>query len=255
MWTQCRKAFAGVVRESRAGREVVQRGMRGSGCQRAQPEGHHGAMIARCSRIAGRTTSHVRESTIMVGTGSARGYDPEPMESTAGFRLSWGAVFAGLVVAIALQLTLTLLGAAIGFSAWQPGESTGALGVGAAIWAIVSVLLSLFIGGRTTGRLAGILTRTDGILHGILLWALSTIVAVWLLASGAARSQAGPPAWWATCSALGRKRPAKWRVGPPPPGADGPPLRTWGRAPKVWFRPTGREQRAWPIPSVRGPPP
>ncbi len=120
----------------------------------------------------------------MVGTGSARGYDPEPMESTAGFRLSWGAVFAGLVVAIALQLTLTLLGAAIGFSAWQPGESTGALGVGAAIWAIVSVLLSLFIGGRTTGRLAGILTRTDGILHGILLWALSTIVAVWLLASG-----------------------------------------------------------------------
>ncbi len=120
----------------------------------------------------------------MVGTGSARGYDPEPMESTAGFRLSWGAVFAGLVVAIALQLTLTLLGAAIGFSAWQPGESTGALGAGAAIWAIVSVLLSLFIGGRTTGRLAGILTRTDGILHGILLWALSTIVAVWLLASG-----------------------------------------------------------------------
>ncbi|MDQ3138597.1 MAG: hypothetical protein M3Q93_13550 [Gemmatimonadota bacterium] len=93
-------------------------------------------------------------------------------------------MFAGLVVAIALQLTLTLLGAAIGFSAWQPGESARAVGVGAAIWAIVSVLLSLFVGGRTTGWLAGFLTRTDGILHGILLWAMSTIVAVWLLASG-----------------------------------------------------------------------
>lgn len=120
----------------------------------------------------------------MVGTGSARDYSPEPAISTTGFRLSWGAVFAGLVIGIALQLTLTLLGAAIGFSAWQPGESARALGIGAAIWAIISVLLSLFIGGRTTGRLAGILTRTDGILHGILLWALSTIVAVWLLASG-----------------------------------------------------------------------
>lgn len=120
----------------------------------------------------------------MVGSGSARGYDPEPVVSTTGFRLSWGAVFAGLVVATALQIVLTLLGVAIGFSAWQPGESAGGLGIGAAIWAIISVLLSLFMGGRTTGRLAGILTRTDATLHGILLWGLSTIFTVWLLASG-----------------------------------------------------------------------
>lgn len=120
----------------------------------------------------------------MVGSGSARGYDPEPVVSVTGFRLSWGAVFAGLVVATAMQIVLTLLGAAIGFSAWQPGESAKALGIGAAVWAIISVLISLFLGGRTTGRLAGILTRTDGILHGVLLWGLSTILTVWLLASG-----------------------------------------------------------------------
>lgn len=120
----------------------------------------------------------------MVASGSAKGYDADPLISSTGFRLSWGAVFAGLVVATALQIVLTLLGAAIGFSAWQPGESAGALGIGAGIWAILSVLLSLFIGGRTTGRLAGILTRTDGILHGILLWSVSTILTVWLLATG-----------------------------------------------------------------------
>lgn len=120
----------------------------------------------------------------MVSSGSARGYDPEPVVSVTGFRLSWGAVFAGLVVATALQIVLTLLGAAIGFSAWQPGESAKALGIGAAVWAIISVLVSLFLGGRTTGWLAGILTRTDAILHGILLWGLSTILTVWLLASG-----------------------------------------------------------------------
>lgn len=120
----------------------------------------------------------------MVGPSSTSGYDPEPIVSRTGFRLSWGAVFAGLVVATALQIVLTLFGVAIGFSAWQPGDSASALGIGAAIWAIVSVLLSLFTGGRTTGRLAGILNRTDAILHGILLWGLSTIFTVWLLASG-----------------------------------------------------------------------
>lgn len=118
----------------------------------------------------------------MVEPTAARRY--EPAQSVTGFRLSWGAVFAGLVIAIAVQIVLTLLGAAIGFAAWEPGESARGLGIGAGIWAILSVLISLFLGGVTTGRLAGILTRKDGALHGILLWGLSTIVTVWLLASG-----------------------------------------------------------------------
>lgn len=119
----------------------------------------------------------------MVEPSSARRY--EPTQSVTGFRLSWGAVFAGLVVATAVQIVLTLLGAGIGFAAWEPGESARGLGIGAGIWALLSVLISLFVGGMTTGRLAGILTRRDGALHGVLLWGLSTIVTVWLLASGA----------------------------------------------------------------------
>ncbi|MBR9990553.1 MAG: hypothetical protein KFH98_12405, partial [Gemmatimonadetes bacterium] len=35
-----------------------------------------------------------------------------------------------------------------------------------------------------TGRLAGVLTRGDGALHGIVLWSLSTLFAAWLVASG-----------------------------------------------------------------------
>lgn len=115
---------------------------------------------------------------------SARRYETAPPLVGTGFRLSWGAVFAGLVVATAVQIVLTLLGAGIGFAAWEPGESARGLGIGAGIWAIVSVLVSLYVGGMTTGRLAGILTRKDGALHGILLWGLSTILTVWLLASG-----------------------------------------------------------------------
>jgi hypothetical protein len=112
-----------------------------------------------------------------------RTYGSMPQRRT-GFRLSWGAVFAGLVVATALQIVLTLLGTAVGLTAWDPGESARGFGIAAGVWAILSILISLFVGGLATGRLAGILRRKDGALHGVLLWGLSTVLTLWLLASG-----------------------------------------------------------------------
>lgn len=101
----------------------------------------------------------------------------------APFRLSWGAIFAGLLIALVLQLVFTLAGAAVGLAAWDPNSGT-ALGVGAAIWAIVSILVALYLGGATTGWAAGALTRPAGLLHGTLVWALSTLIMTWLVASG-----------------------------------------------------------------------
>ena len=100
------------------------------------------------------------------------------------FRLKWGAVFAGLVVALALQVVLTLLGTAIGLSAVGPGTSARGIGIGAGIWMIVTALIALYVGGLTTGYLAGVLTRGNGALHGVLMWGLSTLLAAYLLASG-----------------------------------------------------------------------
>ena len=99
------------------------------------------------------------------------------------FRVSWGAVFAGLVVALALQAVLTLLGTAIGLTAMD-GTTGREFGIGAGIWLILSVLVSLYVGGLVTGRLAGVLTRGDGALHGVLMWGLSTVLGLYLLASG-----------------------------------------------------------------------
>lgn len=105
-----------------------------------------------------------------------------------GFRLSWGAIFAGLFVAIGLHLVLALLGIAVGFAAWDPAQPGGATGgdvaTGVGIWAAVSALIALFAGGTTTGRLAGILNAKDGFLHGAVLWALTTVVVLWLIISG-----------------------------------------------------------------------
>jgi hypothetical protein len=98
-------------------------------------------------------------------------------------RLSWGAIFAGLLVATALQLVFAVFGSAIGLAAWDT-DSGRALGIGAAIWAVLSLLIALYIGGGTTGRLAGVLTKKDGILHGILVWATSLLFAVWMISSG-----------------------------------------------------------------------
>lgn len=103
--------------------------------------------------------------------------------SHTGFRLSWGAVFAGLAIATALQIVLTLFGLGFGLGAYNPGDEK-ALGIGAGLWGIVALLIALFVGGMTTGRLAGRLTRTDGFLHGALLWALSTLLTLWLITRG-----------------------------------------------------------------------
>lgn len=116
-----------------------------------------------------------------------RGREAAVVEHT-GFRLSWGAVLAGLVVATALHLTLALLGVAIGLSAWDPavpgGTRAGDVAAGVGIWTAISGLIALFIGGMTTGRLAGVLNRKDGALHGVVMWGLTMILITWLMISG-----------------------------------------------------------------------
>lgn len=102
-----------------------------------------------------------------------------------GFRLSWGAIFAGFIVATMLQIVLALLGVAVGFTTWDPGDPARDLGMGMGIWLAISALVSLFVGGLTTGRLAGVLTRGDGAIHGVVMWGLATLFGLWLAFSGA----------------------------------------------------------------------
>jgi ElaB/YqjD/DUF883 family membrane-anchored ribosome-binding protein len=101
-----------------------------------------------------------------------------------GRRISWGAVFAGVLVAIVTQMLLTLLGLGIGLSTIDPLEENNpaaGLGTGAAIWYGVSTLLSLFVGGWVAGRLAAGPRTFDNTLHGVLTWALTTLLTFYLL--------------------------------------------------------------------------
>lgn len=100
-----------------------------------------------------------------------------------GRRVSWGAVFAGLVVALVTQLTLNVLGLGLGTGMlnFQDNEPDKALGMSAAIWVVATSLVSLFLGGWTAGRLAGIPRGPDSWLHGILTWCSYTLIVFSLL--------------------------------------------------------------------------
>ncbi|ARS34040.1 hypothetical protein CA264_00505 [Pontibacter actiniarum] len=109
-------------------------------------------------------------------------------------RISWGAVFGGLVVALVVQLTLSLLGLGIGIGSIDPTQEQNpmaGLGTGTLIWWIVSMLISLFAGGWVAGRLAGMPTGFDSILHGILTWSLFTLLSFYLLTTAIGRIVSG----------------------------------------------------------------
>jgi hypothetical protein len=63
----------------------------------------------------------------------------------------------------------------------QESNPFSGLGTGALIWWIVSILISLFLGGLTAGRLAGIPRTSDSMLHGLLTFSMFTLVMFYLI--------------------------------------------------------------------------
>lgn len=95
-------------------------------------------------------------------------------------RLSWPAIFAGITLAIAIQLVLALLGTGIGFSLVDPVQGTtpeaGSFGIGAGIYWIASTIVSLGIGSYAAARVAGVNDRFDGLVHGLTIWGLIPVL-------------------------------------------------------------------------------
>src|SRR3954454_616694 len=98
-------------------------------------------------------------------------------------RVSWGAIAAGAMVALAIYFFLTLLGVALGIEAAARGRDTN-LGPGAALYAILSLLLSMFFGGWATSRLAVGETKLEAVLYGIILWGVLFTGMLWLVGNG-----------------------------------------------------------------------
>ncbi|MBY3395582.1 PhnA-like protein [Rhizobium laguerreae] len=113
--------------------------------------------------------------------------DDNPYLNAAFNKVSWGAVFAGVAVALVVQLLLNLLGAGIGAAVIDPASddnpSATTLSVSTAIWFVVSGVIASFIGGYVSSRLSGRPVHSTGALHGVTSWAVTTLIVVYLLTS------------------------------------------------------------------------
>lgn len=98
-------------------------------------------------------------------------------------RVSWAAIAAGAMIALAVYFLLTLLGLAVGLELSVRRNDVD-LGIGAALWAIATLLFSMFAGGWATSRLAVGESRLEATLYGVILWGVLFVGMFWLVGQG-----------------------------------------------------------------------
>ncbi len=103
-------------------------------------------------------------------------------------RISWAAIFGGVVLVVAVQLLLSMLGAGIGLGTVNTNAGStpdaSSFGIGAGVWWVVSSMIALGFGGYVAAWLAGIELRWDGLLHGLVTWGIATLLTIYLLSLG-----------------------------------------------------------------------
>jgi hypothetical protein len=126
-----------------------------------------------------------------------------------GPRISWSAVFAGALVAIAIGAMLSLLGVALGASALDPydmsrGDAKG-VAAGAGIWLAISSAIGLFVGAWLAARAHGEWNIRAGGFHSLAVWAVAFVFALVIagfsgtgFVGALVRGAAAPPAAMAT---------------------------------------------------------
>lgn len=99
-------------------------------------------------------------------------------------RVRWGAIWAGLVTALATFLLLTTAAIAIGALVVQGGGTDADAGMASGIISAILALVAFFVGGFVAGTSAGVLGREYGALNGFLVWALGVVLILGLAALG-----------------------------------------------------------------------
>ncbi|MGI4953145.1 MAG: hypothetical protein ACRYGM_15180 [Janthinobacterium lividum] len=103
-------------------------------------------------------------------------------------RVSWGAVLAGVVAALVVQLLLNILGLGIGASSLDAANTAdnptaSGFSMTAGIWWTLSGIIASLVGGVVAGRLCGTSDDNTARWHGFVSWATATLVLFYLLTS------------------------------------------------------------------------
>jgi hypothetical protein len=89
---------------------------------------------------------------------------------SVGTRVSWGAIFGGGLVAFAIYLMLTTLGAAVGLTV-SDRVNPGSLKTAAIVWGIVTLSAALFVGGVMTSLFTVGENKVEAVFYGVIMWA------------------------------------------------------------------------------------
>lgn len=112
-------------------------------------------------------------------------YAPDLSANSAINEISWGAVFAGVVLALAVQFLLNLLGVGIGAAVIDPATTDNpnpsTFSIAGGLWFVVSGIVAAFVGGYIASRVSGRPSKTTGSYHGLTSWAVTTLIVLYLL--------------------------------------------------------------------------
>jgi len=101
-------------------------------------------------------------------------------------RVSWGSIWAGVMIALGLEALFTLFGFFIGFGMynWQAANPWAGVSAWSTIWYLVTAGVSMFFGAWCAARLSGNPVREAGILHGLTTWGMATVATILIAAVG-----------------------------------------------------------------------
>ena len=90
----------------------------------------------------------------------------------------WSAIWGGVFVFAAIWTVFESLAFAIFGRASNLANAQSNMGAGMAIWTIVLTIIAMYVAGRETGRLASVVSRHDGVIHGMMMFGLSVVGAI-----------------------------------------------------------------------------
>lgn len=101
---------------------------------------------------------------------------------------AWFAILTGVIVALAVQIMLTLLGIGFGSMAFTSRAAPGVLNWGAYFWWVLAGVIAAFAGGYTAGGFAGARNVRQAQMLAFLSWSLALIAVSAMVAFTAANS-------------------------------------------------------------------
>lgn len=112
---------------------------------------------------------------------------PAAVPASRPFMWSWGGIFAGTFMFLAIESTFGILGAAIFATASNPNvavPTAPSMSTGLQVWMIVLSIIALYFAGKSASKLLyGAADRNLGMYHGLVTFGMSVLATFMIVAA------------------------------------------------------------------------